>query len=237
MGGNESLLGPMALFGGVGLATGVLVTAGVTLFVFRDMSTSEMSAATPTARPAGITLLREFGGQTGTPTPQFNVPPTSGTRPPLGSALAALAEQEATQRPAEAQAPASEPAPLVARSEPARPAPAPQLAPYSAPPATYFDPPPPPRPTETARPVPTDAPRPTSTLEEPRPALETGPVSPPRLPSPTVARATPPISAQANVVRPTPPIIPATPGAPSSAPSGSAGGLPITAIVTSRTTR
>lgn len=256
MGGDEPFLGPLALFGGIGLATGVLVTAGVTLFVFRDMSSTAVSAATPTARPAGITLLREFGGPFGTPTPALGVAPgpqASGTRPPLGSALATLAEQEAAQRPAsDAPAPAAaEPAPPAARTEPARPAPASQLAPSNAPPATYFDPPPPPRPTATTQPAPTDVPRPTPTAEEDlRAAREPGPVSAPRLPNPTPtpARATPPVGSQPTVTRATPPIVPAAPAGPAggalatpstSGSSGSGGSPQITAAITTptRTTR
>jgi hypothetical protein len=243
VGADEPLLGPLALFGGIGLAAGVLVTAGVTLFVFRDISSTDVRAATPTARPVGITLLREFGGQVGTPTPQPGVAAgvqASDTRPPLGSALAALAEQEAAQRAsADSQPPApqSQPAPAA----PARSAPAP-IAPYSAP-STFFEPPAPPRPTDTARPVPADAPRPTPTLEEEvRAVREPGPVSPPRTAvPPTVAppRATPPVVAQtpvvaAQVARPTPPIS----AAPATTPAGSgtsSGSLPITAAVTTPT--
>jgi len=243
MGGDEPLLGPLALFGGIGLATGVLVTAGVTLFVFRDISSTEIQAATPTARPVGITLLREFGGSVGTPTPVLGVatgPQAIETRLPLGSALASLAEQEAAQRPpAEAEAPAPERAPAPPRVEPARPAPAPQLAPYSAP-APVFQPPPPPRPTDV--PPPTDVPRPPATQEvEVRAATEIGPVSPPRAgpttppsrPTPPLAAQTPPVSMQ--VVRPTPPIVPIAGGPPTTGPATSAGGPPITLVVTTPT--
>lgn len=237
MGGSEPFLGPLALFGGVGLATGVLVTAGVTFFVFHDAPSTDIRAATPTPRVAGLTLLREFGGPVGTPTLQPGVvaaPQESATRPPLGSALAALSEQETAQRPPAAEAPVAQPAPAAPRSEPARPAPAPQLAPYSAP-ATYFEPPPVPRSTETPRP--TEVPRPTPTPEDLRAVREPGPVSAPTVSNPTPSRPTPAVAAP--TARPTPPVISAAITTPTASTSTGGGSLPITAVVITptRTTR
>src|SRR5437764_10335078 len=127
MGGNEPFMGPLVLFGGIGLVTGALLTAGVTLFVFRDMSAADVHSATPTARPAGVTLLREFGGTINTPT-VVAVAQANPTRPALGSALAGLAEQDAPQRDAaDAPAPAAAPQPAALPAPIARPAPPAQL--------------------------------------------------------------------------------------------------------------
>lgn len=106
-----------------GLATSLLLTAGVVLMGYRGVASAERVVESTASRPSGVTLVREIGGGTRSASPA----PTLGTFPtllftPEPSLLASRQGQPSAPPPPAATTP---PEPTAADSQPSAPPPPP----------------------------------------------------------------------------------------------------------------